>query len=541
MSAGTSWLARIGATFADARSAWKAAPQPGALYPPSGGAQTYYPINFPGWDAWERSGAGRQNGLDERRVKTALNSPWVYSDVQAIANELSAAELIVKERQGTKLEDVENHPLETLWESPNPHMGRSYLMAFWAWSYTLSGKAYLFWAPQAGKPAEVWPIPPFMIAPIPSEKDFIDGYAFKSRPEAKPIVIPSEYVTFSRSVNIFDVRDGLSFLAAAMLGIESDLAAAQWNRNFFADSNGVPDGMITVQPEMLDADLARVRLEIKDFFGGTRRGVAVARAGDMDYKPFGRSQKDAEWLAGRQFDGKMVDRTLGFPEGYWSERANRANAEQARATMIAGAVWPKLVALAEDLNAQTVPRWFGAQYRVEFKDIRPEDRDLKLKEMQARVAYLTIDELRELDGKEKIGDSRGALLVAEVGKGMTDGSPPAPAADPASLPPAELPEEDAPMDAPPPEDTPETPGADEVKAELTRWQTKALRAVRAGRSGAVRFESDVIPPDIAAGVSARLVGATDAAAVKAAFQEGEPPIDAEYDAAVRWAKMAMEG
>jgi phage portal protein BeeE len=62
---------------------------------------------------------------DLQRAKTAITSPWVFADVQAIANEFSTSELIVKERRGTKLEDVENHELEKIWESPNEHMGRS--------------------------------------------------------------------------------------------------------------------------------------------------------------------------------------------------------------------------------------------------------------------------------------------------------------------------------------------------------------------------------------------------------------------------------
>lgn len=533
MSAGTSWLTRIGATFADTRSAWKAAPpKPGALYAPPQN-QTYYPISFPGWAEWEAR--GQSQSKDEQRVKTAIQSPWVFANIQAIANEFSTSELIIKERTGTKLEDVENHPLEQIWESPNPHMGRSYLMQFWAWSYALSGKSYLFWAPQAGKPAECWPIPPFMIMPIPDANDFISGYAFKSAPQAKATIIPREYITFSRSVNLFDVRDGMSFLVAAMIGIETDLAAESWNRNFFAESNGVPDGLITVNPEMLDPELARVRLELREFFGGTRRGVAVARSGDMDYKAFGRTQKEIEFSKGIDLVSKVIGRTLGFPDGYWSETANRANAEQARATMIAGAVWPKLVTLAEDLNAQTVPRWYGKQYRAEFKDIRPEDRELKLKELQARAAYHTIDELREMDGKDPIGDKRGKLLVAEIGKGMTDGASPeeqaaaaeeeAPAADPETMPPAELPEGEGVM-------------PDTMKADLARWQRKALTAVRAGKSAAVRFESPSIPADIAEAVSARLVDATDTAAVKAAF---DGLIDREWDAAVDWARKAMEG
>jgi HK97 family phage portal protein len=407
----------------DALSALKGLPPPGALYQSTGGQTTGY-ISFPGWQQYERDNG---NNRDEANVRTALQSAWVFADVQAIANEFSAAELIVKERTGAKLEDIDNHPLEMLWEAPNPHMGRSFLCSFWSQSYTFVGKAYLFWVTDsAGQLAEVWPIPPFMVKPIADVQSFIKGYAFKSRPDADPILIPPEYVTFSHSVNLFDVRDGMSFLAAALTAIKGDIAASQWNLNYFADNNAVPEGLISVSKETLDTDLSRVRQEIRDFYGGTKRGVAVARAGDLDYKAFGRSQKDMEFSQSREFASREIGRTMGFPDGYWSETANRANAEQARATMISGAVWPLLVRLAEDLNAQMIPRWYGKQYRAEFKDIRPEDRQLKLSELQAYSQFMPIKRLLEFIGQEPLGDIRDEMLIAEINKGApTPGSSPA--------------------------------------------------------------------------------------------------------------------
>jgi phage portal protein BeeE len=165
----------------------------------------------------------------------------------------------------------------------------------------------------------------------PDPTSFIRGYKFKSSPDAKAILIPPELITYSHSVNLFDVRDGLSFLAAADTEIRADLAASIWNLNFFDDNNGVPDGLVSVGKDTLDPDLQMVRSEIRDFFGGTKRGIAVARSGDLDYKEFGRSQKDMEFSQGSEFASKVIGRTLGFPDGYWSDLANRANAEQARA------------------------------------------------------------------------------------------------------------------------------------------------------------------------------------------------------------------
>lgn len=412
MGTASNWLDRVSVTFQAIDRAWKAAPSPAQLYPPQQNVQTGY-LTFPGWDRVTADAGGQ----DEQRVRKATQSPSVFANMRAIASEFASSELIVKERIGTKLEDVENHPLELLWEAPNPDMGRSFLMAFWAWSYTMAAKSYLYWLPAAGSLQEVWPIPPFMISPVPAVKEFIGGYAFRSGPQATPILIPRDLITYSRSPNLFDIRDGLSFLVAGMTPVESEIAMGFWNRNFFDENNGIPDGVIALGKDTLDTDVARVRQELRDFFGGTKRGVGVARETDMKYIPWGRSQKDAEFVEGIKLASTQIGRLMGFPDGYWSESANRANAEQARATMIAGAVWPLLVALHEDMNSGIVRRWYGDQYRAEFRDIRPEDRELKIKEQEARKTHWTVNELREADGKDPLDDPRGAMLIAEIGKG----------------------------------------------------------------------------------------------------------------------------
>ena len=422
----TSWLMRTATTFAALERSIKAATiPPGELYPsknynnqPSTGW-----INWQGWPAFEQQ-AQTEGQRDLLRAKTAITSPWVFADVQLIANIFSTSTLVVKERRGETLEDVDNHDLETIWESPNEHMGRSFASAFWAWSQVLAGKSFLYWVPDetGTQLMEVWPVPPWMITPIPDRDRFISGYAFKATQHSPTIIIPAERITYSHSVNLFDVRDGLSFLAAADTEIKTDLAASMWNHNFFSDNNGVPDGMISLSKDALDPDVERVRWELRDFFGGTQRGLAVARAGDMAYQEFGRSQKDMEFSQGREFASKVIGRTLGIPDAIWSELSNRANAEQAMRTLINGAVWPLLVRLSEDMNARrigVVQQWYGDSFRVEFKDIRPDDTDAKVKQLAAYQPFYTLNELREMTGQEAFpnDDVRGLMLVAEISKG----------------------------------------------------------------------------------------------------------------------------
>ncbi len=386
------------------------------------------------------------------------------------------------------------------------------------------------------------------------------------------------------------MRDGLSFLAAADSEIRADLAASAWNLNFFDTNNGVPDGAIMLSPDTLDQDIERVRMELKDFFGGTKRGIAVGRSGDLKWQEFGRSQKDMEFGAGREFASKVIGRTLGFPDGYWSDLANRANAEQARRTMISGAVWPLLVRLAEDMNAArrgVVQRWYGEDTRVEFKDIRPEDKEAQAKELKMNEPFLTINDLRQIMGKEALEDDdpRGLMLVAEVAKGaplpgtpaallledlqakkdeaeaqkvaeqVASGAIPDPNAPPESPPEAgggAVPPPEAGAAPPPPAEgappVPETKSAivsdwpPHSNADMERWERKALKSLRTRGKASVDFESDIIDPDDHARITQALKAAQDIAAIKAAFkQDATDALLDDVDADARaWAEEATQ-
>ena len=111
---------------------------------------------------------------------------------------------------------------------------------------------------------------------------------------------------------------------------------------------------------------------------------------------------------------------------------------------------------------------------------------------------------------------------------------------------------------------------DALVSDLAAWKRKAIKAVKAHKSAAVRFESAAIPPDEQARIRAALEGAQSAGDVVKAFGETRTPdlhsgaaemsedfdaplelkavatvteelIDAEWDAALDWAKKAMEG
>jgi hypothetical protein len=294
-----------------------------------------------------------------------------------------------------------------------------------------------------------------------------------------------------------------------------------------------------------------VRMELRDFFAGAnKRRVAVARAGDLTWQAFGHTQKEMEFLQGRQMTQKEIMYAFGIPEGYFSERANRANAEQARATMIENAVWPHLELLREDMNAQWGGVWWAEEERVVFKDIRPRNLESELKELEAEKPIRTLDELRAMRDLEPIGDYRGAMLLAEIEKQMplagTDAAEQAEAAvsameEAAGIAPGGEGDPVAPEGEGQPalEEQPAPAEVDEVKAmDRARWERKALRAFRDKGRAAVAFTPDALAPDEAERIRVALEAAQSVEAVKAAFKAEDDDVWSEAE---RWARLALNG
>ncbi len=463
------------------------------------------PLTFPGWDKLG------DNSKDEQAAMKALQVSWVYAGIAEIARLMSVAQLEVVEVEGEDTAQVIDHPLERIWNAPNRFMGRSYLIENWVWSKYLGGAAYMYTAPDQSTATstgweigEIWPLPTFLMRIVGDGKDYIKGYNFfKDGFSAKPVFFPAEVVLYSRFPDPFDptFRGGMSPLKAARIAYEMDYNQSKWNMSFFSKHSAIPNTIVSTRPEISEADFRRFRDELFSFYGGNEQRTMVARGGDVKVEALGFSQKDMDFITSREMSRKEIDRVLGFPEGYWSESANRANAQNARTTFIDGTIWSLMVSLAEDLNAQLSPNYAGLQenQRIQFADIRHRDRELLRREQDSRRHYWTVNELRQVDDKDPLPGEQFEHVPASLASVQATGDPGDNSAGNGQG--SEL----------------DIRSVDHRPLELKRWETKALRRLKAGKAAACDFKSDHLGGDVTDEIKADLEAAASEEEVRAVF------------------------
>jgi HK97 family phage portal protein len=448
---------------------------------------------------------------EEEQERLAITSAWVYSDIKAIANEASRAEIELYQSKDGKNEAVTGHPFQQLLRRPNSHMGRSYLWQYTFWWWLLRGEAY-WWLVEngAGELAEIWPIPSTRMAPIPDPAKYISYFAYYPRHGEPPVKIPTRYVCFFRFPNPFDFHRGLSPLSAYRLAVEADQSAATWNRDTFTHEVTLRT-LLSLPQDISKPNFEVLRQEIVGELEEHRKRFLVVRAGDLKAETLGLSHKDMEFLAGREFTRKEIDRVFGIPEGFWSEKANRANAEAARASFIEFAVWPLLKMMAEEITAQAVMPRYGPELLAEFEDIRPRDRDLLIRE---RRQYWEVQSLNAARAELGLAEYDGPL--AEVIGGL-----PVPLATNSQfvLSLAGIAPTGGPGGGVLPGGGPEGKGlSPAAREDLRRWKSIALRRRRGGEDPAgYEFESEHLPGEMATAIKAALARATTEEGVRAAF------------------------
>jgi HK97 family phage portal protein len=339
-----------------------------------------------------------------------MNIGWVYTCVRAISEEIAKQRfrLFQVNKDGTN-EEIFDHEILDLLEGVNPYQ-TAYDLKYLTTSYLeLAGNSY--WLldgvkNETSKPTAIYLLNPKNTAPIPAKlPEFIKGYKYSINGETQTFQ-PYEIMHF-KYPDPNDPYQGIGTVQAIMDWIQTDNFANDVNLNYFKNGARL-GGILSSDNAITDAQMKVMRASFENLYKGAGNAyrVAVLPKG-VKYDEASSTPKDMDFanmqtvMRDKILSGFRVPKTiLGSSES----ETNRATAETANYVFASRTIKPKMELIVQQLNEFLVPR-FGDNLYLDFADPVPEDRQLRIQEMQAAMGQqpvISVNEAREeyfgLDG-----------------------------------------------------------------------------------------------------------------------------------------------
>lgn len=198
-------------------------------------------------------------------------NPIIYRAVNEIADAIASLHFELKSGE----DYVEEHPVLTLLDRPNPMMGRSEFIRALFIDYLTTGEMACAQPIGQSQPAELWPVMSADIEVKPGRGGIPSAYVHKRGGSetvfpVKGLVNPRADMFFWRMFNPTDYWRGQSPLMAGGIAADTHNAGAQWNYSLLKN-NAKPSGVITFK-EGIQVEATTVQ-RIKEWFKKAFQGA----------------------------------------------------------------------------------------------------------------------------------------------------------------------------------------------------------------------------------------------------------------------------
>jgi len=330
---------------------------PGLLFP----NQNFNPV----WKDWNTGTAIREG------FKASV---YVYAGIYRIMKSAASVPWVVKEpskdeESKEEYDVVKGHPLTLLMQKPNPFMSGQDLVERITSHLYLGGNAILYKNKirREGQDitAELWPIMPDTIEPIPDKVNFIKSYKYVSGGITKEID-PANiiHIMFIDPGNLYW---GMSPLQAAGRIIDTDVEATKWNK-VALQNRAVTDGVFSFDHYITKEQWTAAREMVREQHQGsdTARMPWVLGSG-AKWNQMSLSPIDMDFIEGKKMNREDICAILNMPPPMVSiyENATLANIETARKIMWMDTIVPYLDDLKSVFALSLVPE-FGEDILFEY-------------------------------------------------------------------------------------------------------------------------------------------------------------------------------
>jgi len=319
---------------------------------------------------------------------------------------------------------------------------------------------------------------------------------FERRINGKKLDMPTADVVYFALPNpLHETKPGPAPAQAAMAD-----AGVLYNVDLFAASfferGAIKATLLTVEGNPPKAEMERLEAWWKRFFAGNKNAhqSSAVRAGVTPVVV----GEGIEGLANQTLTTEKrqgIATALGIPHSLvMADAANYATAQQDEVNFLEYTILPSAHLIEDVVNAQLLaPLGLSLQFQPETMDAFQEDETQRAQSLvHLRSAGMPME-----------------TALAVLGYEIPEGLPIEEEIEP-------LPE---PGQPPEPEEADEAPnGNGEERADMKRWERKALKALAAGKGADVPFDSEHIPPERAEQIAYLLAMAETDEEVQAAFE-----------------------
>jgi HK97 family phage portal protein len=243
-------------------------------------------------------------------VKPYIQSTWVYSSVNAIAQNIANVPFKLYQKvdgDDRDKEEVTSHDLIDLLSNPNPYMTGAQLIEATNIFMGLRGEA--IWVLENREnvtqmPERIWCFDPARFEPV---KDRTTGMVIGWKYQGlKTYVFGLHEILHFKYFNPYDDIRGLAPLEAARAGIDQDFFANKFNMQFFKEGAAI-SGFVEVGGKMNDKSYNRFSNYLNEKHSGYDKAHKIGiLEGGATFKETKLTQRDMEFIKGKKITREEI-------------------------------------------------------------------------------------------------------------------------------------------------------------------------------------------------------------------------------------------
>jgi len=289
---------------------------------------------------------------------------WVYSCVNAIADEIAQIEIKLYRHSGAEVREVDDHDALNLLYKVNEFTTKFDFFSLVSQYLELTGEAPVYMAFSGkGKPEKMLLLKPDRFhVKCGTNGNVIDGYEYEIE-NGKKINLETREVIFLRFPDPDKTVRGLGTLQASARAVDVDDFSEEYNKKFFYNS-ATPDSVLETDQRLNEKQLSSLTKKFDSKYKGLDNShKTLILQGGLKYKTMNLTQKDMDFMEQQKFSRDKILAIFRVPKSILgiTEDVNRANAEASEYIFAKRTIKPKMERIIQQLNEFYLPLFAGTE------------------------------------------------------------------------------------------------------------------------------------------------------------------------------------